>query len=66
MESQAEILIVDDEVEICLHIQEMFGFEGMKADYAVQAKEGLEKLDSGHYRLALIDIKLGGMISGRP
>lgn len=64
MPSNPKILIIDDEVEICLNIKEMFQFEGYDADYAITAKEGMQKLESNPYQLLLVDIKLGGPVTG--
>ncbi len=60
----AKILIIDDEVEICLNMKDMFGFENCNADYATTAKEAFEKIEKNGYSLLLIDIKLEGRVSG--
>jgi len=58
------ILIIDDEEEICLNLREVLGFEGCDADYAVTAKNAFQKLEQKGYDLLLVDIKLEGRISG--
>ncbi len=60
----ARVFIVDDEIEICLNMKDMFGFEGYNADYATTAKEAFQKIDSNCYDLLLCDIKLEGRASG--
>jgi len=58
------ILIIDDEVEICLNLKDVLGFEGYDADYAITAKETFQKIEQKVYDLLLVDIKLEGRISG--
>lgn len=60
----ARVFIVDDEIEICLNMKDMFGFEDYNADYATTAKEAFQKMDSNCYDLLLCDIKLEGRVSG--
>jgi DNA-binding response OmpR family regulator len=61
---KAKILIVDDEVEICLNISDTFGHENYSADYATTAKDAFEKIGQCEYGLVLVDIKLEGRYSG--
>ena len=61
---ESKILIIDDEVEICLNMKDVFGYEGMKADYATTAKEAFQKIDADGHGLLLVDIKLEGRVSG--
>lgn len=62
--SSPRILIIDDEVEICLNIKEMFSFENYEADYATTAREAFRKIEQKGFDLLLVDIKLEGRISG--
>ena len=59
-----KVLIIDDEIEICLNMKDMFGYEGCQADYATTAKEALQKIGQDGYGLILVDIKLEGRVSG--
>ena len=61
---KAEILVIDDETEICLNIKAMFEYEDYEADYATTAKEAFRKMDEREYSLILVDIKLEGRVSG--
>lgn len=60
----AKILIIDDEIEICLNMKDMFGYENISADYATTAKEAFQKIERNGYWLLLVDIKLEGRVSG--
>lgn len=62
--SSAKILIIDDEVEICINLQDMFRYESFDADYVTTAREAFQKMDQIEYALILVDIKLEGRISG--
>ncbi len=61
---KAKILIIDDEIEICLNMKDMFAFEGWEADYATTAKEAFQKINENGHDLILADIKLEGRVSG--
>ncbi len=60
----AGLLIIDDEVEICLSTKDMFQLEGYKADFVTTAKEAFEKFKKNSYGLLIVDIKLGGPVTG--
>ena len=62
--SKSEILIIDDEIEICLNIKDMFQLEGYGADFATTAKDAFKKIDENGHKLILVDIKLEGRVSG--
>lgn len=62
--SKANILIIDDEFEICICMQDMLGYEDLSADYATTAKEAFRKIEQNGFDLLLVDIKLEGRISG--
>ena len=59
-----KILIIDDEIEICLNMKEMLGYEDFNADYVTTAKEAFQKMSENEYGLLLVDIKLEGRVSG--
>lgn len=60
----AKVLIIDDDVEICLNMKDMFGYENIGADYARTAKEAFQKMEHDGHKLILVDIKLEGRVSG--
>ncbi len=62
--SKPDILVIDDEPEICLNIKAMFEYVDYEADYATTAKEAFQKMAERAYDLILVDIKLEGRVSG--
>ncbi|PLX65754.1 MAG: sigma-54-dependent Fis family transcriptional regulator [Denitrovibrio sp.] len=54
----ANILIVDDEKNICTTIQGILEDEGYFADYALNFKDGVAKLKSGSFDILFLDIWL--------
>lgn len=54
----ANILIVDDEKNICTTIQGILEDEGYTADYALNFKDGLTKLKTGSFDILFLDIWL--------
>jgi two-component system nitrogen regulation response regulator NtrX len=53
------ILIIDDEMNICLTLQSILEDEGYNCQYAVDADSGLEKFKSFAPEIILLDVKLG-------
>lgn len=62
--NKPDILIIDDEKEICLNMKDMLEYEDYRADFALTAKEAFQKLEQDSFRLLLVDIKLEGRVSG--
>jgi len=62
--SKPDILIIDDEEQICINLKEMLKYENYDADFALTAKETFHKLEQDSFRLLLVDIKLGGAVTG--
>jgi DNA-binding NtrC family response regulator len=56
-----KILIVDDQVSFCNHIQTVLEMEGYQADVAHNAGQALEALSSQAFNILLTDMKLPGM-----
>lgn len=54
----SKILIIDDDRDIQDVYQEVLKNEGYKVDYAINGKEGLEKIYQGGYDLILLDIMM--------
>jgi len=55
------ILIVEDEAKLARFVELELVHEGYEVDKAPDGREGLEKLESGGYDLALLDIMLPGL-----
>jgi DNA-binding response OmpR family regulator len=54
----ANVLIVEDEIAMLKGLQDNLIFEGYSVDTASNGKEGLQKLLSNKYHLALLDVML--------
>lgn len=62
-----KILIIDDEIDICQIFKDLLEFEepqDYEVDYVTTAEEAFERLKSNQYRIAFVDIKLSGTVSG--
>ena len=56
-----KILIVEDEEKLARFVELELSHEGYEVDKAFDGRDGLEKLESGGYDLALLDISLPDM-----
>ena len=56
-----KILIVEDEAKLARFVELELTHEGYEVDKAPDGRDGLEKLESGNYDLALLDIMLPGL-----
>ena len=56
-----KILIVEDEEKLARFVELELVHEGYEVDKATDGRDGLEKLESGGYDLALLDIMLPGL-----
>jgi len=61
VEATRTILLVDDDKSILRTFTRILQKNGYKIDTAETGKEAIEKADSRHYDLALVDIKLPDM-----
>lgn len=52
------ILIIDDEKDICESIKLILDYESYNCDYSTSANEGLEKIKNNFFDLVLLDIKM--------
>lgn len=52
------VLVVDDEIDICVLVTKHLQRRGAKADYALSIKEGLSKTTVTPYDLYMIDLNL--------
>jgi DNA-binding response OmpR family regulator len=55
------ILVIDDEVAVNNNIRKILAKKGYHVDQAVTKDEALAKLQSGPYRLVLLDLKIPGV-----
>ncbi len=55
------ILIVEDEEKLARFVELELVHEGYRVDKSTDGRDGLEKLESGEYDLALLDIMLPGL-----
>ena len=56
-----EILIIDDEIEICESIKMILEYEDYEVEYFTDAKKGIEKLKEGQFTVLLLDIQMPTM-----
>ena len=61
MGEHARILVVDDDISIRKTLEAILKGEGYYVDSAEYGQQAMEKTHSGHYNLALIDIRLPDM-----
>lgn len=52
------VLLIDDETEICFLLKNMLRREGIDCDVAYSMAEGRDQLRSGHYSAVFLDIHL--------
>ncbi|MCF6268375.1 MAG: sigma-54 dependent transcriptional regulator [Melioribacteraceae bacterium] len=52
------ILIIDDEIEICESIKMILEYEDYNVDYFTDAKKGIEQLKEREYSVLLLDIQM--------
>lgn len=55
------ILIIDDEKELCSSIADVFKGKNINMNFAYNSADGLKKINSERYDLILLDYKLPGM-----
>lgn len=61
MERQYKLLIIDDENEVLTSYCDSFAKEGFIVDMAQDGEEGLEKLRTDEFDIAIVDIKMPKM-----
>ncbi|MDX1628364.1 MAG: response regulator [Fulvivirga sp.] len=52
------VLVVDDEMEICLLLSSMMKKMGFSTNYATSLSEAREKLKESHYSIVFLDLNL--------
>ena len=55
------ILIIDDDQELCLLIKRSILSEDIEADFCNTGKAGLQKLKEKQYQLVILDVMMPGM-----
>ena len=55
------VLIIDDDKELCVLIKRSVLSENIEADYCNTGKEGLKKLKEKEYQLVILDVMMPGM-----
>src|SRR5690349_11056145 len=56
-----QILVVDDEVDICHNLADILGDLGYRVDIAHEGKTALELVRQKQYDMALLDLRMPGM-----
>jgi len=54
----ANILIIDDDIDICMMIKAVISINGNKVDYALTIKNGCQKVLSDSYDIVFLDVHL--------
>jgi two-component system, NtrC family, nitrogen regulation response regulator NtrX len=54
------ILIIDDEMNICLSLKNILEDEGYDCQYALKSKQGLQKVEDFSPEIVLLDVRLDG------
>lgn len=55
------IIIIDDELEICESIKMILDYENYIVDFSTRPEEGLEKIFNGNFDALLLDIQMQGL-----
>lgn len=55
------VLIIDDDKELCALIQQSISKEQINSDYCYSGKDGLALLEKNNYQLILLDVMMPGM-----
>jgi two-component system response regulator CpxR len=56
-----QLLIIDDDRELCELVAELLGEEGFRVEFANQSAKGLERALSGEHALVVLDVMMPGM-----
>jgi CheY-like chemotaxis protein len=59
--NESRILVVDDDLDICLNLTDILTDLGYRVDYALDGPSALELVRQRHYDVALLDLKMPGM-----
>jgi len=61
LSSQYKLLVVDDDMELCVMLQEFFGEAGYIVDYELNGDHGAARAEAGGYDLLILDVTLPGL-----
>lgn len=61
MRHDASILIVDDEVDTCRNLADIFSDMGFRVDMAHEGRTAIEKVRTARYDLVILDLMMPGM-----
>lgn len=61
MKNDLEILVVDDEENVCFVLDQLLSAEGYKVTSAQTGERAMERYSAVHYPLVIVDIRLPGM-----
>ena len=56
-----QVLVIDDDRELCELVAELLGMEGFSVEVATQSARGLERALSGEHSLVVLDVMMPGM-----
>lgn len=56
--SDINILVIDDEISVCISCQRILEEEGYAVDYTLSGIEGVKKAIAGDYQIVLLDLKM--------
>lgn len=56
--TEADILLIEDDHDMCDELKEILVGEGFSVDLAYDGAEGLDAINKNKYRLILLDLKL--------
>ena len=59
--SRFRVLLIDDEQELVTTLVERLHYRDIEAEYALDGVEGLMKMRTGNFQIAVVDLKLPGM-----
>jgi len=55
------VLIVDDELEMCISLQKLFRAHGIETDYCTEPETACKEMRGGDYTILIADLKMPGM-----
>lgn len=61
MSRMPSLLIVDDEVDACRNLSDIFSDMGYQVDIAHDGREALQRVHTAHYDIAVLDLMMPGM-----
>jgi DNA-binding response OmpR family regulator len=59
--SRCKLLVVDDDVDLCVMLQGLFGEAGYAVDFELNGDRGAARAETGDYDLLILDVTLPGL-----